>query len=93
VRSFARIHESNLKKQGVLPLTFTNLADYDRVRATDKVSLVGLAHLAPGHAVMARLHHDDGVTEEIQLQHTLNSEQIGWFKAGSALNLLREKYR
>jgi aconitate hydratase len=92
-RSFARIHESNLKKQGMLPLSFTNLADYDRVRATDKVSLVGLARLAPGHALTAKLHHDDGVTEEIQLRHTLNAEQIGWFKAGSALNLLRQKYR
>jgi aconitate hydratase len=93
VRSFARIHESNLKKQGILPLTFANLADYDRVRATDKVSLVGLARLAPGHAVTAKLHHEDGRTEEIQLRHTLNAEQILWFKAGSALNLLRDKYR
>ena len=93
VRSFARIHESNLKKQGMLPLTFTSPADYDRVRATDKVSFFGLAHLAPGHALTAKLHHDDGVTEEIQLRHTLNTEQIGWFKAGSALNLLRQKCR
>jgi aconitate hydratase len=93
VRSFARIHESNLKKQGMLPLTFTSPADYDRVRAADKVSLVGLAHLAPGHALTAKLHHDDGSTEEIQLRHALNAEQIGWFKAGSALNLLRQRYR
>jgi aconitate hydratase len=93
VRSFARIHESNLKKQGVLPLTFANPADYDRVQATDKVSLVGLKDLAPGREVTARLHHAGGAPEEIRLRHTLSAEQIGWFRAGSALNLLRERYR
>ncbi len=92
-RSFARIHESNLKKQGMLPLTFRDATDYDRVRAADRVSLVGLARLAPGQELLARLHHDDGTTEEIRLRHTLNAEQIGWFQAGSALNLLRQKYR
>jgi aconitate hydratase len=91
VKSFARIHESNLKKQGVLPLTFRNPADYDRVKETDRVSLTGLAGLAPGAPIQAVLHHADGSTDKILLNHTLNAEQIEWFKAGSALNLLRLK--
>ncbi len=88
-RSFARIHESNLKKQGILPLTFADPADYGKVRETDQVSLLNLRDLAPGAPVTALLHHDDGGTERIELRHTLNLEQIGWFRAGSALNLLR----
>lgn len=88
VRSFARIHESNLKKQGVLPLTFANPADYDRVQESDSVSLHGLASLTPGKPVDATLHHADGTTDRISLVHTLNEEQIAWFKAGSALNKL-----
>ncbi len=91
VRSFARIHESNLKKQGLLPLTFASSADYDKVQATDKVSLVGLSTLAPGKPVTAKLHHKGGAVETIELRHTLNAEQIEWFKAGSALNLLARK--
>jgi aconitate hydratase len=87
-RSFARIHETNLKKQGLLALTFTNPADYDRVRETDRMSLVGLSTLAPGRPVDAVLHHADGTTERLALKHTLNAEQIAWFKAGSALNKL-----
>ncbi|MGC8762163.1 MAG: aconitate hydratase [Acidobacteriota bacterium] len=87
-RSFARIHESNLKKQGVLPLTFANPADYDKVEETDRVSILGLAQLAPGRPVEAVLHHADGTAERILLKHTLNEEQIGWFRAGSALNTL-----
>jgi aconitate hydratase len=88
-RSFARIHESNLKKQGILPLTFATPSDYDKVEETDRVSLVGLKDLAPGHPVRAILHHADGTAEELQLKHTLNQEQIDWFKAGSALNVLK----
>jgi aconitate hydratase len=91
VRSFARIHESNLKKQGVLPLTFTDPADYDKVRETDRVSILGLAGLAPGAPVAAVLHHEDGSRTELTLHHTLNQEQIDWFKAGSALNVLRKQ--
>lgn len=91
VRSFARIHESNLKKQGVLPLTFTKPADYDKIREDDRVSLVGLAQLAPGKPVEAHLRHADGSVESIQLAHTLNDEQLEWFRAGSALNLLSQK--
>ena len=88
-RSFARIHETNLKKQGILPLTFSDPSDYDKVEETDRVSLLGLKDLAPGHPVRAVLHHADGTAEELQLKHTLNQEQIDWFKAGSALNVLK----
>ena len=89
VRSFARIHQSNLKKQGILPLTFVDPADYEKILETDRISLVGLARLAPDGRVKAILHHEDGSEDRIELAHTLNEEQIGWFKAGSALNLLR----
>ncbi len=88
VRSFARIHESNLKKQGVLPLTFADAADYEKVRETDRISIRDLASLAPGRDVTATLHHADGTTETLRLRQTLNQEQIDWFKAGSALNKL-----
>ena len=88
-RSFARIHESNLKKQGLLALAFVNPADYDRIREGDCVSLTGLKGLAPGKEVEARLKHADGTEETLRLRHTLNPEQIEWFRAGSALNLLR----
>ena len=89
-RSFARIHESNLKKQGVLPLTFVDPADYDKVRDADRVSIPGLADLAPGREVVAILHHAGGSEDRVRLSHTLNQEQIEWFKAGSALNVLKK---
>jgi aconitate hydratase len=89
VRSFARIHESNLKKQGILPLTFAEPADYEKVRETDRISLLGVAALAPGKPLDAVLHHDDGTEDRIVLRQTLNAEQIGWFRAGSALNVLK----
>ncbi|HYC76188.1 MAG TPA: aconitate hydratase [Planctomycetota bacterium] len=91
VRSFARIHESNLKKQGVLPLTFADPADYDRVQETDRISIIGLKDLAPGSMLSCLLMHADGSSEMFALKHTLNAEQIAWFKAGSALNLLAQK--
>ena len=91
VRTFARIHESNLKKQGVLPFTFATPADYDKIREDDRISITGLKALAPGKQVKAILHHADGKTEDIMLKQTMNEEQIAWFKAGSALNLLRGK--
>jgi aconitate hydratase len=91
VRSFARIHETNLKKQGVLPLTFADPADYDKVQASDRVSLTGLKELSPGRDVEATLHHADGKTEKLRLRHSLTPEQIEWFKAGSALNLLKSR--
>jgi len=91
VRSFARIHETNLKKQGVLPFTFVDPRDYEKVRETDRISVQGLDQLSPGTPVTVVLHHDDGTTDEVSVKHTLNREQIGWFEAGSALNLLRAK--
>ncbi|MEN8257379.1 MAG: aconitate hydratase [Thermodesulfobacteriota bacterium] len=88
-RSFARIHETNLKKQGVLPLTFVHEADYDRLQEDDLIDINGLTKLAAGSSINAVLHHNDGSSEEIALHHTLNKEQIAWFKAGSALNFMR----
>jgi len=90
VKSFARIHETNLKKQGMLPLTFNNKADYDLVRPDDKVALVGLDALAPGGQIQCVLSHSDGSSDTILLDHTFNEQQIDWFKAGSALNRMKE---
>nr|XP_018917868.1 PREDICTED: probable aconitate hydratase, mitochondrial [Bemisia tabaci] len=90
VKSFARIHETNLKKQGLLPLTFSDPKDYDKIQPTDKISLVGLKNLAPGKPVKAIIKHENGSTEEIHLNHTMNEQQIEWFKAGSALNRMKE---
>jgi len=90
VKSFARIHETNLKKQGLLPLTFEKPEDYDKVRPDDRVSLLGLKNLGPGKPVKCLLKHKDGTSDEINLQHTLNEGQIEWFKAGSALNRMKE---
>ncbi len=87
-RSFARIHETNLKKQGILPLTFEDPAHYDLFQQEDRVSIVGLAGLAPGRPVEVRIHKPDGRTLVIQARHSLTAEQIGWFRAGSALNAL-----
>ena len=89
VRSFARIHETNLKKQGVLPLSFSSPADYEKVRQGDRVSVLGLAGLVPGRPLRVVLHHEGGSEETFAVSHTLNDEQIRWFRAGSALNLLR----
>jgi aconitate hydratase len=86
-RSFARIHESNLKKQGLLALTFQNAGDYDRIRADDRVSLVGLAGMAPGKPVECRIKHADGTSETLNLNHTFSASQLEWFRKGSALNL------
>jgi aconitate hydratase len=91
VKSFARIHETNLKKQGVLPLTFADKDDYDKVRENDRVDITGLTELAPGSTVTVVLRHDDGTTDTIACHHTLNAEQIEWFQAGSALNWIRNR--
>jgi aconitate hydratase len=88
VKSFARIHETNLKKQGILPLTFTDPKDYDLFEQADRVSVVGLGALAPGRPVEVRVHKPDGRTVTIQARHSLTEEHIGWFRAGSALNAL-----
>ena len=88
-RSFARIHESNLKKQGLLALTFEDPADWERVLDDDRMSLVGLTELAPDRPVRAILKHADGSEETLNLRHTLNEPQIEWFKAGSAMNHMK----
>ena len=88
-RSFARIHESNLKKQGVLPLTFEDPEDYERIQADDRVSLLGLNDLTPGRPVQCLLKHGDGSEETVQLRHTMNAGQIAWFRAGSAMNHMK----
>jgi aconitate hydratase len=90
-KSFARIHETNLKKQGILALTFDNPDDYDKIQEDDRIALVGLNGLAPQKQVKCILSHSDGSTEEIMLNHSYNKFQIEWFKAGSALNVLRNK--
>ncbi len=87
VRSFARIHESNLKKQGLLALVFRDPADYDRIREDDRISLIGLAEMAPGKPVACRVSHADGTTETLSLNHSFGASQLEWFRAGSALNL------
>ena len=86
-RSFARIHESNLKKQGLLALTFSDPANYDNIREDDRISLVGLSQMAPGKPVECRVRHADGTTESMMLKHTYGGSQLEWFRKGSALNL------
>jgi aconitate hydratase len=90
VKSFARIHETNLKKQGVLALTFADKSDYDKIREQDKVDILGLKDFSPGKPLTIVINHADGSKETILANHTYNSFQIEWFRAGSALNLLRE---
>lgn len=91
VKSFARIHETNLKKQGMLPLTFSDKADYEKVVPDDKVAITGLEDFQPGKPLNCVLTHSDGSTDTIVLDHTFNAGQIEWFKAGSALNRMKEK--
>jgi aconitate hydratase len=88
-RSFARIHESNLKKQGLLALTLQDPKDYDRIREDDRISLIGLADLAQGEPVRCRIKHVDGSEETIRLSHSYSAAQLRWFRAGGALNLVR----
>ncbi len=88
VKAFARIHETNLKKQGVLPLTFANPADYEKAKEDDKISIVNLASLAPGVDVSVELKHKDGSVDKILCKHSMNADHVAWFKAGSALNLM-----
>ncbi|HEV2441549.1 MAG TPA: aconitate hydratase [Steroidobacteraceae bacterium] len=89
-RSFARIHESNLKKQGLLALTFAHADDYERIRADDRLSLLGLNELAAGKPVKCRLVHSDGTEEVLELKHSYSQRQLAWFRAGSALNTLAQ---
>ena len=90
VKSFARIHETNLKKQGMLALTFVNPEDYEKIRENDVLDILGLEEFAPGKNFTLILHHFDGTEERVLLAHTYNSQQWEWFKAGSALNLIRK---
>uniref|UniRef100_A0A671U0C5 Aconitate hydratase, mitochondrial n=1 Tax=Sparus aurata TaxID=8175 RepID=A0A671U0C5_SPAAU len=90
VKSFARIHETNLKKQGLLPLTFNNPSDYDKIRPDDHITIQGLKTFAPGRPLSALVKHSDGSEETLVLNHTFNETQIEWFKAGSALNRMKE---
>lgn len=90
-KSFARIHETNLKKQGMLALTFANKDDYDKVKETDRISIVGLKTFAPGKSLQAVVTHEDGSKDTFEVVHTYNEMQINWFKAGSALNTFAKK--
>jgi aconitate hydratase len=91
VKSFARIHETNLKKQGILALTFVDPRDYDKIEEYDRISIVGLNGLAPDKFVDVIFKHKDGSTHSIVTKHTMTPEQIDWFKAGSALNLIKQQ--
>ena len=91
VKSFARIHETNLKKQGMLGLTFANEADYDLIKEDDTFNFVDLAGFSPGKQLTLEVVHADGIADIVFLNHTYNAQQIDWFKAGSALNLIREQ--
>ncbi len=91
VKSFARIHETNLKKQGILALTFNDPDDYNRIREKDRISIINLKELAPGASVNVIIKHEDGSMENIKANHSLTELDISWFKAGSALNLIKQK--
>jgi aconitate hydratase len=92
VKSFARIHETNLKKQGMLGLTFIDPADYDLVREDDTIDILGLKEFAPGRNLTVVLHHSDGTTDRFEVAHTYNELQIEWFREGSALNLIKKQH-
>lgn len=92
VKSFARIHETNLKKQGMLALTFANKEDYEKIKEDDQIDINGLTAFAPGQPLELVLHHADGSSESIQANHTYNEQQIEWFKAGGALNIIRKQF-
>ncbi|NOU09174.1 MAG: aconitate hydratase, partial [Nitrospira sp.] len=87
-KSFARIHETNLKKQGILALTFADPKDYEKIEQQDRISVTGLNSLAPGKPVQVTIHKADGNALTIQANHSMTAQQIAWFKAGSALNAL-----
>ncbi|RYY97529.1 MAG: aconitate hydratase [Chitinophagaceae bacterium] len=92
VKSFARIHETNLKKQGMLALTFANKEDYEKIQEDDTIDIVGLTDFAPGKQLTMVFNHKDGTCDKIKVNHTYNKQQIEWFKAGSALNLIRKQF-
>ncbi|MBT8229076.1 MAG: aconitate hydratase, partial [Bacteroidia bacterium] len=90
VKSFARIHETNLKKQGMLALTFENPADYDLIRQDDKISILGFNEMKRGKPLMIQLLHSDGTIDSFNVNHTYNEAQIEWVREGSALNKIRK---
>lgn len=92
VKSFARIHETNLKKQGMLALTFANKEDYDKVQEDDTIDILGLSDFKPGKQLAVVLHHNDGSSDIVSATHTYNEQQIEWFKAGGALNIIRKRF-
>lgn len=92
VKSFARIHETNLKKQGMLGLTFADKSDYDKIREDDTIDIIGLTSFTPGNPLQLVLHHKDGTSETILANHSYNEQQIEWFKAGAALNIIRREF-
>jgi aconitate hydratase len=92
VRSFARIHETNLKKQGMLALTFADKNDYENIQENDTFDFTNLDHFSPGQLLKLKITHEDGTVDEISCNHSYNNSQIEWFKAGSALNLIRSQY-
>jgi len=91
VKSFARIHETNLKKQGMLGLTFKNKEDYDKFEENDTISTIDLGSFHPGKTISLELNHENGTKDIIECNHTYNGNQIAWFRAGSALNLIKEQ--
>jgi len=91
VKSFARIHETNLKKQGMLGLTFANESDYDKIQEDDIVNFLDLEDFAPGKQLTLEFIHTDGTKDIVIANHTYNNQQIEWFKAGSALNLIKQQ--
>jgi aconitate hydratase len=92
-KSFARIHETNLKKQGMLALTFVDKADYNKVQEDDRISVLGISTMQPGSHLQVVLTHKDGSHDQFLAQHTYNDVQIAWFKAGSALNYAKERQK
>jgi aconitate hydratase len=91
VKSFARIHETNLKKQGMLGLTFVNTADYDKIQEDDTIDIIGLTDFSPNQNLSLVLNHADGSIDSFEVAHTYNQAQIEWFKEGSALNLIKKQ--
>jgi len=91
VKSFARIHETNLKKQGMLGITFADSNDYEKIQEDDTIDIIGLTTFAPGKQLMVMLHHKDGSLDSFPVNHTYNAQQIEWFKAGGALNIIRRQ--
>ena len=92
VKSFARIHETNLKKQGMLGLTFDNKDDYDKIMEDDTIDITGLTSFSENKPLVVHLNHKDGTTESFLVNHTYNEQQIEWFKAGGALNIIRREF-